>query len=247
MSATSVSSNGDVGETRRPAALVLEDVEAGYGHTTVLRNVSLTVPAGSVVALIGSNGAGKTTLLKTASGVLAPTRGRIHLDGQDVTRVSSARRSQRGLCHIPEGRGIYRSLNVRDNLTMQSPRGRERQAIEKATAAFPILGNRLAQQAGTLSGGEQQMLSMAAAYVRDADVILVDEASLGLAPIIVDVIFTFLQNVAREGAALLIVDQYVTRALTMAEIAYVLRRGEIVYRGDPGTLLAGDVFQQYLG
>lgn len=247
MSATSVSSNGDVGETRRPAALVLEDVEAGYGHTTVLRNVSLTVPAGSVVALIGSNGAGKTTLLKTASGVLAPTRGRIHLDGQDVTRVSSARRSQRGLCHIPEGRGIYRSLNVRDNLTMQSPRGRERQAIEKATAAFPILGNRLAQQAGTLSGGEQQMLSMAAAYVRDADVILVDEASLGLAPIIVDVIFTFLQNVAREGAALLIVDQYVTRALTMAEIAYVLRRGEIVYRGDPGTLLAGDLFQQYLG
>lgn len=247
MSATSVTSNGDVGETRRPAALVLEDVEAGYGHTTVLRNVSLTVPAGSVVALIGSNGAGKTTLLKTASGVLAPTRGRIHLDGQDVTRVSSARRSQRGLCHIPEGRGIYRSLNVRDNLTMQSPRGRERQAIEKATSAFPILGNRLAQQAGTLSGGEQQMLSMAAAYVRDADVILVDEASLGLAPIIVDVIFTFLQNVAREGAALLIVDQYVTRALTMAEIAYVLRRGEIVYRGDPGTLLAGDVFQQYLG
>lgn len=247
MSATSLSSNGDVGETRRPAALVLEDVEAGYGHTTVLRNVSLTVPAGSVVALIGSNGAGKTTLLKTASGVLAPTRGRIHLDGQDVTRVSSARRSQRGLCHIPEGRGIYRSLNVRDNLTMQSPRGRERQAIEKATSAFPILGNRLAQQAGTLSGGEQQMLSMAAAYVRDADVILVDEASLGLAPIIVDVIFTFLQNVAREGAALLIVDQYVTRALTMAEIAYVLRRGEIVYRGDPGTLLAGDVFQQYLG
>jgi branched-chain amino acid transport system ATP-binding protein len=136
---------------------------------------------------------------------------------------------------------------VRDNLVMQARRGTEGDAIERAVAAFPILGERLAQPAGTLSGGQQQMLAMAAAYVRDASLVLVDEASLGLAPIVVDEIFAFLEQLTAEQGALLIVDQFATRALKMATTAYVLRRGRIAHSGPAADLLATDVFEQYLG
>jgi branched-chain amino acid transport system ATP-binding protein len=233
--------------TGETPALALHDVSSGYGEATVLRKVSLSVPRSAVVALLGSNGAGKTTLLKTASGLIPASGGRIDVGGRDVTRMAAHRRAALGLCHIPEGRGVFPRLTVRENLAMQTARGREAEAVSRALSAFPALANRLGQQAGTLSGGQQQMLAMARAYVRSPELILVDEASLGLAPIVVEEIFRFLQDVAPRGAALLLVDQFVVRALQIATWAYVLRRGEIVYAGPPEQLLEGDMFGHYLG
>jgi branched-chain amino acid transport system ATP-binding protein len=228
-------------------ALQVDHLDAGYGETTVLRDVSLTVPAGSVVALLGPNGAGKTTLLRAVSGFVPVTAGTVHFSGKDMTRAKPYRRFATGLCHVPEGRGIFRGLTVRDNLIMQARPGTEADAIDRAAAAFPILGQRLTQPAGTLSGGQQQMLAMAAAYVRDATLVLIDEASLGLAPIVVDEIFAFLEQLTKERGALLIVDQFAARALNMASTAYVLRHGRIVQSGPAADLVATDVFEQYLG
>jgi branched-chain amino acid transport system ATP-binding protein len=229
-------------------ALQLTDVVAGYDHATVLRGISLTVPAGSVVALLGPNGAGKSTLLKTVSGLVRPTSGSVQLFGDEVASLSPNRRARLGLCHIPEGRGIYKRLTVRENLLMQAGKGDEQGAIDRATDAFPRLGERLGQVAGTMSGGEQQMLSMARAYTRNQKLILVDEASLGLAPIVVDAIFEFLDRiVAERGTSLLIVDQFVQRALDMAQTAYVLNRGQITVSGTAAEVREMDVFAEYLG
>ena len=227
--------------------LELEGVDAGYGQTTVLRDVSLTVPASAVVALLGPNGAGKTTLLRAVSGFVTVTRGSIRLGGVDITRTKPHRRFAAGLCHVPEGRGVFRGLTVRDNLIMQAPKGHEAEAIARAAEAFPILGQRLGQQAGTLSGGQQQMLAVATAYVRNPSLVLVDEASLGLAPIVVDEIFEFIGQLKARETSLLIVDQFVGRALALASTAYVMRRGEIVYAGGASELLSSDVFDTYLG
>lgn len=228
-------------------ALDVENVSAGYGRATVLRNVSMVVPAGSVVALLGPNGAGKSTMLRAISGLLPIGDGRIRMAGQDVTKHPAQRRFAHGLCHVPEGRGVFRGLTVRENLRLQAIRGTEGETLDRAVTAFPILGRRLGQRAGTLSGGEQQMLAMTAAYVRRPKLVLVDEASLGLAPIIVDEIFEFLRQCAAEGAALLIVDQFARRALEMASTAYVLRRGRIVHSGSAADLLDSDLFDSYLG
>jgi branched-chain amino acid transport system ATP-binding protein len=228
-------------------ALELLGVHAGYGTTTVLRDVTLRVPEGAVTALLGPNGAGKTTLLRTVSGFVPASSGHVHIGGQDVTALRPHRRAALGLCHVPEGRGVFRGLSVRENLLMQAGRGSEREAVDRAATAFPILGERLGQRAGTLSGGQQQMLAMAAAYVRNPSLVLIDEASLGLAPIVVDEIFAFLEQRTAEGAALLIVDQFVTRALEMASTAYVLHRGTIAFEGSAEELLRGDVFERYLG
>jgi len=229
------------------AALVVSGLEAGYGTTKVLRDVSVRVGAGEVVALVGPNGAGKTTLIRTIAGLLPATSGTVELLGADVTKRSAHRRFAAGLCLVPEGRGIFRSLTVRENIVLQSSKGDEDAAIELATGAFPILRQRLGQTAGTLSGGQQQMLAMAAAYVRTPRLVLVDEASLGLAPLIVDEIFAFLAELPARGASLLIVDQFVTRALQLASTAYVLRQGEIVYAGSAQELLDGDLFSHYTG
>ncbi|OXM64081.1 ABC transporter ATP-binding protein [Amycolatopsis vastitatis] len=236
-----------VNSTLDAPALEVDGVSAGYGPTAVLREVSFTVPAGSVAALLGPNGAGKTTMLRAVSGLLPVRSGTIRMAGRDVTRERSHRRFARGLCHVPEGRGVFRGLTVRENLVLQAAAGREDDALERAVAAFPILGERLGQQAGTLSGGQQQMLAMAAAHVRSPGLVLVDEASLGLAPIIVDEIFGFLQQCADDGAALLIVDQFARRALALADTAYVLRRGRIVHGGPAADLLNSDLFGSYLG
>jgi branched-chain amino acid transport system ATP-binding protein len=230
-----------------PAALELRSVESGYAETTILRDVNLTVPRSTVVALLGPNGAGKSTLLKTASGQLRPTKGSVWRDGVDVTRMPTYKRARQGLCLVPEGGGIYRSLSVRENLVMQAMTAGEKAAVDRAAEAFPILKQRLSQNAGTLSGGQQQMLAMAVAYVRDPELVLVDEASLGLAPLVVDEIFSFLASLRSSGAALLIVDQYVTRALDLADRVYLLNQGEIEFDGTPGDLRADDVFQRYLG
>jgi branched-chain amino acid transport system ATP-binding protein len=228
-------------------ALKVSGLHCGYGRTEVLRGIDLVVETGSVVALLGANGAGKSTMLKTISGLLNPTSGTVVLFGEDVTGESTTRRTTRGLCHIPEGRGVFRSLTVRENLELQSLPGQSRATIERAVASFPVLGKRLGQQAGTMSGGEQQMLAMARAFARQPKLVLVDEASLGLAPLIVDEIFGFLSSITNEGASLLIVDQFVARALDMAEHAYVLNRGVITFDGTAAELRKGDVFERYLG
>jgi branched-chain amino acid transport system ATP-binding protein len=230
-----------------PAALEVLAVSGGYGATTVLRDVSLRVPAGGITALLGPNGAGKTTLLRMVSGLLPVARGTVKIHGADVTRTKPHRRFEHGLCHVPEGRGVFRNLTVRDNLVMMASAGKEADAIERAADVFPILGERINQGAGTLSGGEQQMLALAVAYIRDPTLVLVDEASLGLAPIVVERIFEFLESLRERGVALLIVDQFVHRALRLATVAYILNRGTIAYEGSPAELLETNLFEQYLG
>ena len=225
--------------------LKLDNIVAGYAETTVLRGVSLTVPDGAVVALLGANGAGKTTLLRVASGLLRPSSGTMTLDGADVTTARPHQLASRGVCHVPEGRGIFPSLTVRENLGLAAGGGKG--GLDKAVDAFPRLGERLAQTAGTMSGGEQQMLALARAYIANPKVMLLDEVSMGLAPKIVDEIFEFLGRVAAEGASLLLVEQYVTRALALADYVYLLNRGQVAYRGEPSELQDEDVFARYLG
>jgi branched-chain amino acid transport system ATP-binding protein len=233
--------------TKTTTALSLKGITSGYGTTTIVRNIDLNIEAGSVTALLGPNGAGKSTLLKTMSGLIRPMSGSVMIDGHDVSSLAPNKRANLGLCHIPEGRGIFPSMTVKENLELQAKPGEQSIAIEKGIAAFPILGERLMQRAGTMSGGQQQMLSMARAYTQNPRVILVDEGSLGLAPIVVDEIFSFLAGVAAAGAALLIVDQFVARALALATSAYVMTRGEIVFAGTSVELQQSDVFERYLG
>ncbi|HLF40545.1 MAG TPA: ABC transporter ATP-binding protein, partial [Acidimicrobiia bacterium] len=199
------------------------------------------------VALLGANGAGKTTLLRVASGLLRPRTGRVTLDGEDVTGLLPHQLAARGICHVPEGRGVFPPLSVRENLVLFSPPGTESESLTRAVAAFPRLEERLDQAAGTMSGGEQQMLALARAYVSGARVILLDEVSMGLAPVVVDMIFEFLERVAREGTSLLIVEQYVNKALAIADYAYILGRGRISFAGDSDELVDEDVFHRYLG
>jgi branched-chain amino acid transport system ATP-binding protein len=227
--------------------LELKGIVAGYGGTTVLRGVDLLVPEGSVVAMLGANGAGKTTLLRVASGLLPAAEGQLLLDGVDVTRRSPHQLVQRGICHVPEGRGIFPSLTVQENLILQSVRGEEKLALERAVDAFPRLGERLQQIAGTMSGGEQQMLALARTYVQHPKVVLLDEVSMGLAPKIVDEIFEFLARLRSQGCSLLLVEQYVTRALAVADYVYLLNRGEVAFAGEPSELEGEDVFTQYVG
>jgi branched-chain amino acid transport system ATP-binding protein len=227
--------------------LTLENITAGYGDTTVLRDVSIEVPPGQVAALLGPNGAGKTTLLRVASGLLRPRKGRVTLSGEDVTRRAPYQLAQRGLCHIPEGRGVFPALTVRENLNLQSKAGHEAESIAKAVDAFPRLGERLNQLAGTMSGGEQQMLALSRTYIQSPNFILLDEVSLGLAPKIVDEIFEFLGKLRETGAALLLVEQYVNRALAVADRVYLLNRGEIAFSGDPSSVDEASLFEQYVG
>lgn len=220
-------------------------LEAGYGDVTVLRNVSLAVPRGRVVALLGANGAGKTTLLRCASGLLQPRSGSVRVDGVDLAGRPPEDFARAGVCHVPEGRAVFRSLTVGENLAMWT--GGDRELLARAIDAFPRLGERLNQVAGTLSGGEQQMLALSRAYVANASYVLLDEVSLGLAPMVVDEIFTFLRRLAATGVALLLVEQYVTRALELADLVFVLNQGRVVFAGEPGELDEEQVFATYVG
>ena len=197
--------------------LALDGVTAGYGRTIVLRDVTMSVPAGKVVALLGPNGAGKTTLLRTAAGLIDCMSGTIRQGSDDVTRRDSVRRARGGLCLVPEGRGIFRTLTVRENLVLQVPPWIKSTALERAYDAFPILKQRAKQRAGTMSGGEQQMLALARAYLSQPKLVLLDEVSTGLAPRIVDEIFSALDTLAGQGVALLLVEQYIHHALAMAD------------------------------
>ena len=227
--------------------LEIKEITAGYGDTTVLRDVSLSVPSGCVVALLGPNGAGKTTLLKVASGLIRPSSGSVTLDGQDLTGAAAADYARAGICHIPEGRGIFRSMTVRDNLLLQSAPGEEKEAIERAVDVFPRLGERLSQRAGTMSGGEQQMLAVTRAYLANPQLVLLDEVSLGLAPIVVDEIFAFFGRLAERGTSLLIVEQYVQRALAIADFVFLLHQGRMAFAGETAEVDADEIFATYVG
>jgi branched-chain amino acid transport system ATP-binding protein len=227
--------------------LELRHITAGYGTNVVLRDVTVVVPDKSVVSLLGPNGAGKTTLLRVASGLLRPMAGQIILDGVDVTGWPPYRLARAGLGHVPEGRGIFAGMSVAENLRMQTKADNDKVGVRAATDAFPRLAERTKQVAGSLSGGEQQMLALASMYLADPSLILLDEVSMGLAPTIVDEIYTHLRNVASAGAAMLLVEQYVGRALGLAKYVYILKKGRIDFVGQPTELSEQDVLAAYLG
>ena len=227
--------------------LELRGVTAGYGSHTVLRDVDLVVPDNSVVALLGPNGAGKTTLLRVASGLLRPSAGRLLLDGRDVTGWPTHRLAAGGVCHVPEGRGIFRGLSVKDNIRLQANPALDLEPVSAVVSAFPRLGERLAQRAETMSGGEQQMLALSSAYVAGSKTVLLDEVSMGLAPKIIDEIFDYLHGLASQGAALLLVEQYVGRALALADFVYILNKGRVQFVGEADELSEEQILASYLG
>jgi len=229
--------------------LEVKGLTAGYGHVTVLRDVTLTCPTGKVVALLGPNGAGKTTLLRTLSGLLRPMSGTITMGDEDVTGWRPTRLARHGLCHIPEGRGIFPSLSVRENLRLFGDKNKDRadETLERAVVAFPVLGGRMSQTAGSMSGGEQQMLALSRAYMANPRLVLVDEASMGLAPLITDSVFAFLATIAAAGTTLLMVEQYVARALELADTVYLLNQGQIVFCRPAEGLSSEEIYASYLG
>jgi branched-chain amino acid transport system ATP-binding protein len=227
--------------------LELRGVTAGYGSHTVLRDVDLVVPDHSVVALLGPNGAGKTTLLRVASGLLRPSSGHLLVDGQDATGWASHQLAGAGVCHVPEGRGIFRALSVRDNIRLQTNPAVDIDPIQAVSDAFPRLGERLDQRAGTMSGGEQQMLALARSYLAGSNTVLLDEVSMGLAPKIIDEIFEYLRRLAAQGAALLLVEQYVGRALELADFVYILNKGRVQFVGESDELGEEQILASYLG
>jgi branched-chain amino acid transport system ATP-binding protein len=226
--------------------LELRNVTAGYGNHVVLRDVSLVVPDSSVVALLGPNGAGKTTLLRVACGLIRPRAGQVFFNGVDVTDWPPHRRSKAGLGHVPEGRGIFATMTVAENLRMQCRAETDGQ-ISKAVKAFPRLGERLRQVAGSLSGGEQQMLALSSMYLAEPSLVLLDEVSMGLAPTIVDEIYNHLRAVAQRGTSQLLVEQYVARALDLADYVYILNKGRVEFVGESHELGDSDVLSAYLG
>lgn len=230
-------------------ALELVDVRASYGRIEVLHGVNLTVPTGSICALLGPNGAGKSTTLKVASGELVPTRGCVHIAGTHVNGASPDSIARAGVCRIPEGRGIFPNLTVRDNLTMwtYSRKGLNREeVVETAVKRFPRLGERMNQVAGRMSGGEQQMLAMSRALVSDPLILVLDEISMGLAPLVVSELYELVGGLAAEGLTILLAEQFARTALAIADYAAVMTHGEIVMMGEPADV-ADAVNAAYLG
>ncbi|HEY6099336.1 MAG TPA: ABC transporter ATP-binding protein [Anaeromyxobacter sp.] len=232
--------------------LEVKDLQVHYGAIEALRGVSIEVPAGQVVALIGANGAGKTTTLRAVSKMLRPSAGSVRFLDEDVTRLPSHALVARGMAHAPEGRGIFLNLTVRENVDLGAYLRRDREGIardaERAYALFPILAERRNQVAGTLSGGEQQMLAVARALMSSPKLMLLDEPSLGLAPQVVERIFAVLREVNASGVALLLVEQNAHKALQLAHRAYVLETGNVVMTGTGKELLASpEVRKAYLG
>ncbi len=229
-------------------ALELRNVVAGYGTNTILHDVSFDVPAGRVVALLGPNGAGKTTLLRAITGLLQPRSGQVLVAGDDVTDRAPYVRAQQGICLIPEGRGVFRSLTVEENIKMFcGDRAASPADFDTVYTAFPILAKRAKQVAGQLSGGQQQMVALSRAYISNPKLILLDELSMGLAPIIVDEIFESLRTLASTGVSMLLVEQYVSRALEMSDSAVLLSKGTVTYDGPSLALDEDTVVENYLG
>ncbi len=221
-----------------PPAVVVEGVRAAYGRIEVLHGVDLVVPPGSVFALLGPNGAGKSTLLKVISGRMRPSSGEVLIGDRAVGRRPTEKLARAGLCAVPEGRGIFPNLTVRENLRIWTYRGglNARDVEEKTYAAFPRLKERRRQMAGTLSGGEQQMLAISRALVTDPVVLLLDELSMGLAPLIVAELYELVGDLARRGMTILLVEQFVTTALSVATRAAIMVHGRIEQEGTPSEM-----------
>jgi branched-chain amino acid transport system ATP-binding protein len=236
--------------------LSIQNLEAAYGKVQVLHGISLEVPQGKLVTLIGSNGAGKTTTMRAISGMIKPRAGSISLKGKDITGLDSHRIARAGLAHSPEGRRVFATMSVTDNLllgafprfTRARPKGDVQRDLEKAMELFPRLKERRNQLAGTLSGGEQQMLAMARAVMLNPDVVLLDEPSMGLAPILVEEVFRIITRLKSEGVTMLLVEQFAAAALNVADYGYVLENGRISVHG-PAQSLKNDpkVVAAYLG
>jgi branched-chain amino acid transport system ATP-binding protein len=239
-------SNG-TGAPARPI-LELEGVSAAYGPFRALFGVTITIPDGAAVALLGSNGAGKSTVARVASGLVQPTSGRVLFEGNDVTRRPAWKLARLGIAHAPEGRSVFASLTVEENLLLgfRVALGKQRaaQALDRACDKFPQLGKRKNQSAGNLSGGEQRMLSLAKVLVNAPRLLIVDELSLGLAPVIVDEVFRTLAEIRDQGTSLLVVEQHVGRALALADYAVLLSKGRVVHEGPSSEL--GELADQLL-
>ena len=232
------------------ALLAVEDLEVRYGGARALFGVSLSVAPGSVLAVLGANGAGKSSLAGAIAGVVPPAAGHIRFAGRDITKASSYRIARLGLAHVPEQRGIFPGLSVLDNVRLGLlhvlPRAEQPAAIERAFEAFPRLADRRRQLAGTLSGGEQQMLSLARVLAVPPKLLVADELSLGLAPLIVDLIFESLERTRGEGVSVLLIEQYVDRALAFADEAVILRRGRVGWHGAASDATE-ELLEEYLG
>ena len=232
--------------------LELEGVETFYGRVRALHGISLRIEEGEIVTLIGSNGAGKTTTLRTISGLARATRGRLRLRGQDITNEDPSRIVARGVGHVPEGRRVFARMSVSDNLYLGAYSRRDgsglRQDQERVFTLFPRLRERKDQIAGTLSGGEQQMLAIGRALMSRPRLLLLDEPSLGLAPILVDTIFKVIADINKEGTTILLIEQNASKALNVANRGYVLETGQIVKEGTAKELRESpEVQRAYLG
>jgi branched-chain amino acid transport system ATP-binding protein len=220
-----------------PPILELIGVRAAYVRIEVLRGVDLVVPRGAVMALLGANGAGKTTLLRVISGVMQPTEGDIHLAGVHVSGAAPEELTRAGMCMVPEGRGVFPNLTVEENLWLASYSGPPVEKIlTEAYSRFPRLRERRRQLAGSLSGGEQQMLSLARALASDPALLLLDELSMGLAPLIVEGLYETVAEIAQQGVSILVVEQFASSALRVADYAAVMHGGRIVATGEPAEI-----------
>ena len=217
--------------------LELIGVRAAYGRIEVLRGVDLTVPRGAVVALLGANGAGKTTLLRVISGLMPPTEGDIHLAGMHISNATPEELTRAGMCMVPEGRGVFPNLTVEENLWLASYSGVSRDKIlTESYGRFPRLKERRRQLAGSLSGGEQQMLSLARALASNPALLLLDELSMGLAPLIVEGLYDTVAEIAEQGVSILVVEQFASSALRVADYAAVMQGGRVVASGEPAEI-----------
>ena len=233
--------------------LRVDNLHAAYGDIGVLKGITLEIHKGEIVCLLGANGAGKSTLLKVISGILRPSQGNVLFQGQDITRSSPNEIVRMGLSHVPEGRQIFSRLTVMQNLLLGGYPRRNRKTQTRELFAFvfnlfPILSERLKQRAGTLSGGEQQMLAIGRALMSQPRLLLLDEPSLGLAPLIVKNIFSIVKNLQAGGIPILLVEQNVAAALTVADRAYIMEIGKIAAQGSTSSLLGDDeIRKRYLG
>ena len=235
-----------VDETPAPL-LELRGVTAAYGRIEVLHGIDLVVPRGEVVALLGPNGAGKTTTLLVATGQHPASSGCVHVAGRHVNGVKPEALARIGLCTIPEGRGVFRNLTVRENLRMATYRGIDESVLmDRAISRFPRLGERIDQMAGTLSGGEQQMLAMARGLATDPALLIIDELSMGLAPLVVAELYELVAKIAHDGVSILVVEQFARTVLGVADRAVIMQHGNVVAAGVPSDL-EGQLSAAYLG
>ncbi|WP_366922292.1 ABC transporter ATP-binding protein [Metallumcola ferriviriculae] len=232
--------------------LKVTDLQVSYGHVHALKGISLEVKQGEIVTLIGANGAGKSTLLRTISGLIRPSHGSITFEEEEVDRLSPDTVVNRGLVQVPEGRKIFSNMTVAENLKVGAYQRKDKEQVkedlEEVYSLFPILKDRLDQMAGTLSGGEQQMLALSRGLLSKPKLMMLDEPSLGLAPVLVDTVFDVIEKVRDKGITILLIEQNAHLALETAERAYVLETGKIVLSGDSKTLLNDQaVIEAYLG